>query len=115
MTDESATLIDNIFYNNYVQNSRSLAGILYTDISDHFPVYHIDYSDDAPLVDNSFKKRIYSMTTMERFSHVMNERTGTVSYIAMMHRMIILHFIMNYLVSIILAFLLRYSSEVMPH
>ena len=74
VTDKSATLIDNIFYNNYVQNSRSLAGILYTDISDHFPVYHIVYSDDAPLVDNSFKKRIYSMTNMERFSSIMNEK-----------------------------------------
>ena len=55
VTDKSATLIDNIFFNNYVQNSRSLAGILDTDISDHFPVYHIDFSDDAPLVVNSFK------------------------------------------------------------
>ena len=54
VTDKSATLIDNIFYNNYVENSSSWAGILYTDISDHFPVYHIDYSDDVPVVDNSF-------------------------------------------------------------
>ena len=50
MTVKSATLINNIiFYNNYVENSKILAGILYTDISDHFPVYHIDYSDDARL------------------------------------------------------------------
>ena len=57
---ESATLIDNIFYNNYVENSNSLAGILYTDISDHFPVYHIDYSDDVPMVENSFKN-VYTL------------------------------------------------------
>ena len=74
MTDKSATLIDNIFYNNYVENSSSLAGILYTDISDHFPVYHIDYSDDVPMVENSFKKRVYSMTNMERFSSTRSEK-----------------------------------------
>ena len=74
VTDKSATLIDNIFYNNNVENSSSLAGILYTDISDHFPVYHIDYSDDVSMVDNSFKKRVYSMTNMERFSSTMSEK-----------------------------------------
>ena len=64
VTNKSATLIDIIFYNNCVENSRSLAGILYTDISDHFPVYHIDYSDVVPLTDNLFKKRIYSIANM---------------------------------------------------
>ena len=74
VTDKSATLIDNIFYNNYVENSSSLAGILYTVISDHFPVYHIDYSDDVPMVHNSFKKRVYSMTNMEGFSSTVSEK-----------------------------------------
>ena len=74
VTDKSVTLIDNIFYNNYVENSSSLAEILYTDMSDHFPVYHIDYSDDIPVVDNSFKKRVYSMTNLERFSSTMSEK-----------------------------------------
>ena len=58
VTDKSATLIDNIFYNNYVQNTSSLTGILYTGISDHFPIFHIDYSVCAPLVEKSFKKRV---------------------------------------------------------
>ena len=74
VTDKSTTLIDNIFYNSCVENSRSLAGILYTDISDHFPVYHIDYSDVVPLADNLFKKRMYSIANMERFSSAMNEK-----------------------------------------
>ena len=81
VTDKSATLIDNIFYNNYVENSSSLAGILYTDISDHFPVYHIDYSDDVPMVDSSFKKRVYPMTNMERFPSLMSVKNwNTVLY-----------------------------------
>ena len=39
---ESATLIDNI-YSNIIKNDI-LTGIFYTDISDHFPVFYIDYS-----------------------------------------------------------------------
>ena len=39
---ESATLIDNI-YSNMIKNDI-LTGIFYTDISDHFPVFYIDYS-----------------------------------------------------------------------
>ena len=73
VTDKSATVIDNIFYNNYVQNTSSLTGILYTGISDHFPIFHIDYSVRVPLVDKSFKKRVYSMLNMERFSSTMRE------------------------------------------
>ena len=74
VTDKSAMLIDNTSYNNYVENSSSLAGILYTDFSDHFPVYHIDYSDDVPMVDNSFKKRVHSVTNMEHFSSTISEK-----------------------------------------
>ena len=44
VTEKSATLIDNIFHNCYSEVSISFSGILYTDVSDHFPVYHIDYS-----------------------------------------------------------------------
>ena len=39
---ERATLIDNI-YSNMIKNDI-LTGIFYTDISDHFPVFYIDYS-----------------------------------------------------------------------
>ena len=73
VTYKSATLIDNIFYNSYVENTSVITGILYTDISDHFPVFHIDYSVCAPLVNKSFKKRVYSIANMERFSSKMSE------------------------------------------
>ena len=39
VTDTTATLIDNIFTNNL--NDHALNGILTTDISDHFSVFHI--------------------------------------------------------------------------
>ena len=39
VTNNSATLIDNIFTN--IHNSNILSGILLTDITDHFPIFHI--------------------------------------------------------------------------
>ena len=39
----SATLIDNIFTNN-ITSDKLVPGILYTDISDHFPVFLLDSS-----------------------------------------------------------------------
>ncbi len=44
VTRSSASLIDNIFTNDLFDTDKILNGILYTDISDHFPVFHIDYS-----------------------------------------------------------------------
>jgi hypothetical protein len=40
VTKTSATLIDNIFCNN-IQETDLFKGILYTDISDHFPLFTI--------------------------------------------------------------------------
>ena len=40
VTSETATLIDNIFYND-VDHPPILHGILYTDITDHFPVFAV--------------------------------------------------------------------------
>ena len=38
VTASSATLIDNIFTNSL--NSKTSSGILFTDITDHYPIYH---------------------------------------------------------------------------
>ena len=38
----SATLIDNIFTNNHDNLNYSLSGILVADVSDHFPIFHIN-------------------------------------------------------------------------
>ena len=40
ITEYSATLIDNIFCNNLNKNSLT-SGLLYTDISDHVPIFSI--------------------------------------------------------------------------
>ena len=44
ITSTSATLIDSIFTNNHDDLNCSLNGILVADISDHFPIVHINCS-----------------------------------------------------------------------
>ena len=67
VTSRSATLIDNVFQND-VLNDNTLSGILYTDITDHFPVFYIDYSCVIPNKPRLIKKRIFSQTNIEAFS-----------------------------------------------
>jgi exonuclease III len=43
VTEKTATVIDNIFHNCF-SNKSAFHGIIYSDISDHFPVFIIDYS-----------------------------------------------------------------------
>ena len=49
VTSHSATLIDNIFCNDIITNNNVLTGILYTDITDHFPIFYIDYASKTNL------------------------------------------------------------------
>ena len=41
ISNTNATLIDNIFCNDIINNYKFLNGILFTDISDHFPIFTI--------------------------------------------------------------------------
>ena len=67
VTSRSATLIDNVYIND-VLNENAVSGILYTDISDHFPVFYIDYSCIVPSEPQIIKKRIYSQKNIDAFS-----------------------------------------------
>ena len=55
---ESAYLIDNIFSN--VLKPNLLTGVLYTDISDHFPVFVIDYDQRTAGIPQYITTRQYS-------------------------------------------------------
>ena len=68
VTKTSATLIDNIFSNNLLTSQSILTGILHTDISDHYPIFHIDYSSNIKHDDAVIKKRILSQTNLDNFS-----------------------------------------------
>ena len=67
VTGQTATLIDNIFSSN-IGNQHLFNGILYTDITDHFPVFHIDFSSCIMPQPRLIKKRIYSQPNYDKFS-----------------------------------------------
>ena len=50
ITKQSVTLIDNIFTNNYLKLCQCIQAVLVTDISDNFPVFHLNWNYTA---DNS--------------------------------------------------------------
>ena len=56
VTYRSGMLTDNIFNGNYVEIFSSLGEIPHADLSDHFRVCQIIYSNYVPSVDNSFNK-----------------------------------------------------------
>ena len=63
----SATIIDNIFTNSK-DLKDSFSGILYTDITDHFPIFYIDkccQSEDVSYI----TRRSYSTRNVEKFKN----------------------------------------------
>ena len=48
---QSATLIDDIFTNSLSDMEHTIQGIIYSDISDHFPIININYSFQAANLD----------------------------------------------------------------
>ena len=63
---ESATIIDNMFCNK-VYTQTLINGILYTDISDHFPIFSINMSADSPATVDKIYRRVYSEKNIVRF------------------------------------------------
>ena len=73
VTIRSATLIDNIFSNETPGKADIFAGILYTDISDHFPVFYIDHSSKKTSNEILLKKRIFSENNITAFCQKTSE------------------------------------------
>ena len=67
VTNLSATLIDNIYCNNFNQDTM-LQGILMTDITDHFPIFCIDVNTQHLVKDASVYKRTFTNRQIDRFS-----------------------------------------------
>ena len=63
----TATLIDNIFCND-LESTSMFNGILYTDISDHLPVFCVNYHTETKVKNmNSVMKRQYNTSNIEKF------------------------------------------------
>ena len=58
LTNSTATLIDNIFTNDFIDIEQSMTGLFITDISDHLPIFYINEMYE------STKKRKYHLSTI---------------------------------------------------
>ena len=67
VTNRSATLIDNIFTNCFANIKNTFQCIIYTDVSDHFPIVHIDYEMKLNVTDNVMTRRNLSHKNRQRF------------------------------------------------
>ena len=74
VTRRSCTLIDNIFCNTIAEDTKNVSGILYNDVSDHFPVFHIDYTNHFDNSRKTYKNRAYTSENIQRFSDVMQDK-----------------------------------------
>ena len=73
-TAKSASLIDNIFCNSDLNDDNGFTGILYTDISDPFPIFHIDSSCVTKTTFSYLKKHSSSQQNIEKFSSNLRNR-----------------------------------------
>ena len=67
VTSHSATLIDNIFTNNTSDSTQNFAGILYTDVTDHFSIFYINSEANVTVTPSVIKKRVFSLGNIEKF------------------------------------------------
>ena len=73
ITQYSATLIDNIFTNNLCHDDLCFQGILVSDVSDHFPVFHINYGCAAQVPDECIVSRNFSYQNKIAFHEAVAE------------------------------------------
>ena len=67
VTCTSATLIDNIYSNQILDRDHSLSGIMLTDITDHYPIFHIPNNVHAQDAEYSFTRRNYTTRNKDNF------------------------------------------------
>ena len=69
VTATSATSIYHIF-TNYLEDS--IEGFFITDVSDHFPIFHVSGKRQMSDVDTQTCKRLYSLNDMKEFCHAIS-------------------------------------------
>lgn len=76
IVEHTSTLLDNIFHNDLSCNLDLTQGILYTDITDHFPVFVIVQSN--AVENTSFvTKRVFNNANIANFHNLVNEINWT--------------------------------------
>ena len=70
VNSKTATLIDN-FFSNDLLCKNTISGILYTDITDHFPVFLIDYSSNVCNAPNYIRSRHITPENLASFQEAL--------------------------------------------
>ena len=73
ISNTTATIIDNIYTNAYSDLTNSDHGILICDITDHFPIFHINRKVTKAVDEITIKKRFFSSQNKTKF---INELTN---------------------------------------
>ena len=68
ISDNSATLIDNIYFND-ISTVSTFNGILFTGISDHLPIFSINYKSKISIESTVHKARIFSQKNIDKFKN----------------------------------------------
>ena len=68
VTINTATLIDNIFSNDISNIENIFSGLLYSDVSDHFPIFYIDNTKKHKPATKFIQKRMYTQENIAKFS-----------------------------------------------
>ena len=63
----SSTLIDNIFSNDILTQYETISGLFDTDITDHFPIFHIVFSSQVTESKNTKPYRVINEKNMAKF------------------------------------------------
>ena len=79
ITRTSATLIDNIYSSVSCNTDTDVSGILITDITDHYPIFHINnkHTSQKP---NSISKRVFSQRNIQNFTSCIQATDWTPAY-----------------------------------
>ena len=67
VTLKTTTIIDNIFANEYENENKYMTGILTTDISDHYPIFHITAYKNKPKEDSHQLMRLINGPNLEKY------------------------------------------------
>ena len=94
--NQSATLIDNIFTNSLSDMDHTIQGIIYSDISDHFPTIHINYSFQAANLDSEIMVRNLSQRNKQAFCRAVSEVDWGPCIFLEMHKNLSLGFTQRY-------------------
>ena len=73
VTANSATLIDNIFTNHFDKSLQFSEGILVTDITYHYPVFHINRQIITMDSEIYIERRLYNQINKQAFQGAMQE------------------------------------------